>query len=189
MPSEIVLVTQLAIGLVFLRSSLGKLQHPGQFLRGLTEYDILPEWLVHPAGILLIGAEVMIALSHLSGWFLPLIVPASIALLSAFVAAMIVTIRRGVTVSCLCFSAGDGQEIVSIRTVVRLTLLLGVEMLLWHSLRSEPYWPPPYALNPRELLLALLCAGLVLNVTSWILAAPEIVVAQRLCRTYRERST
>lgn len=178
--TEILLLTQLAIGLVFLRSSLGKLRHPGQFATGMSEYRLLPASLVQPSAILIIAAELLIAVSHLTGVQLQYSVLSALALLSMLVVATIATMWRGLAVPCLCFSGGEGQ-MVSKRTVARLALLLSAEFMLWLGLWSGVKWPAPYNLDAAEVLIAVLCAGLTLNMLSWILATPEIVASRRNC--------
>lgn len=182
MPTDLLPVVQIAVGLVFLRSALGKLRHPQWFLRGVEDYRVIPARLVPYAGAFLIVAEVVIALSHLSGWFLVVIVPASIALLALLGAIVTITIRRGLAVSCLCFGAGEEQEVVSMRTTGRLGVLLCAELLLWLGIHSGAS-STMYDLGARELAIAALQATLTLTVVSWVFAVHEVSEVQRPCRT------
>jgi hypothetical protein len=57
MQAEILLIFQLAVGLVFLLSGITKLADREAFSRGLDQYDILPSRLVSPIGeLIIVGA-------------------------------------------------------------------------------------------------------------------------------------
>jgi hypothetical protein len=187
MRPEILLVAQLAVGLVFLQASIGKLRNRRQFLTELLEYDLLPAWLIYPTGLLLIAFEAMVALSHLTGWLIQLMAPATLTLLAVFCALLAVTIKRGLTVHCLCFGAADGQ-LVSKRTIVRVTALLCLEAVLWFGLRAGDHATSPADFSVGELLLMGLCSALALLVASWLFAIPEVRAVYKPCVTQRVRS-
>src|SRR5437867_2545141 len=123
MVAKVQLVFQLALGLVFLFSTTGKLRDATGFSRGIAEYKIVPSVLVHPVALLVILAEACLALTHLTGLLLGLAAPFGFFMLIGFAAAVGVNLRRGRTLSCHCFGTADG-ETISRRTLARLLMLL-----------------------------------------------------------------
>lgn len=181
------LVSQLAIGLVFLTASVNKLRDISGFFAGINEYGIVPAYLVRAVGVAVVVAEALVALSHLSGWLLVVAVPASVVLLSAFLIAIVVTIRRGLTVPCLCFGVGADHETASLRSAIRLISILAIEAALLYRLLGSSDWPSPLARSGGELLAALLAAALALTISSWVFSSPEVIAALRPCP--RDRDT
>src|SRR5690349_18057670 len=120
------LVCQLAVGLVFLTASANKLRDMSGFLSGINEYQIVPAHLVGAVGVGVVAVEASVALGHLSGWLLSVAVPASMALLLVFLVVIIVTIKRGLLVPCLCFGGGADHETVSLRSAIRLASILAL---------------------------------------------------------------
>lgn len=173
--ADVIVVLQLAIGLVFLWSTVGKLRDRRAFLRGLADYEILPDRFLNHVGHSVILLEAAVALSHLTGWNLDTMSLAAIVLLSSFMYAVAVALMRKKVVSCLCFSSAG--EVASKRTVVRLGILLAAEMLLWSHLRYGSA-----TLNEtsgRDLVVALVCAAVALVLISWILVLPAILALLR----------
>jgi hypothetical protein len=123
------LVVQLAIGMVFLFSTLGKLSDPVGFARGVGEYRIVPKSLEFFAAMLVIVTETFLSISHLTGWLLRIAVPVGLVMLLTFSTAVIINLRRGQAVPCYCFGASD-QELISGRTLARLLMLLAGEIVL-----------------------------------------------------------
>jgi hypothetical protein len=91
-----------------------------------------------------------------------------------------------VCVRCLCFGASD-VEPLSVRTIVRISLLAGVLLvLLTQSAEREGWLGAAY--SGRQALLALMCAVLLQILTSWALAAPELALLVKECRSCGRRT-
>lgn len=129
MIDEIRLVVQLAIGMVFLLSTPGKLIDPVGFARGVVEYRIGPKSLAFAGGMVVIVTEIFLAVAHLTGSFLRFAAPLGAVMLFIFSIAVAVNLKRGRALRCYCFGGADG-ELISGRTLTRLLLLLGGEMFL-----------------------------------------------------------
>jgi len=181
MSTDLIVLLQLSVGTIFLGSSLGKLRQPGRFLDGVRQYRIVPNRFASIIGCSIIVAEVIIAVSHLSGWLLAFIVPGSLLLLSSFFVAVLLVVRRGDIVECQCFG-GSGQQVVSKRTASALALLILSELFLYGLLAAGYRAATLHTLGLGELLAASACTGVTLIFVSWILAAPDVVAARRLCR-------
>ncbi|GFE85026.1 hypothetical protein GCM10011487_70260 [Steroidobacter agaridevorans] len=172
---QIALAVQLAVGLIFLWSSLSKLAHPVSFVEGLSEYAISRTMLATPIAVGVILAEGFIALSHLTGGMLASGVFGGIVLLLSFASVLVVVLKRGKPVRCLCFGVTQ-QEPVSFQTFARVGLLLAAELLLQFLQRAGLHWNTPLELTPSDLLAALLCAALAVLAASWVIVAPEILI-------------
>jgi hypothetical protein len=129
MIDEMRLVVQLAIGMVFLLSTPGKLIDPVGFARGVVEYQIGPKSLAFSGAMAVIVTEIFLAIAHLTGSFLRFAAPVGVVMLLIFSIAVAVNLKRGHALRCYCFGESD-VELISGRTLVRLLLLLGGEILL-----------------------------------------------------------
>jgi len=175
------LVLQLAMGGVFLASSLGKARHPMAFLRGVAEYRILPGPLAYAFGAVLIPAEAFVALSLLSGGAVPVAVPLATGLLLLFSVAVIVNLRRHRDMLCHCYGGG---ERLSARSLVQLALLIAATLFVWsgggESVRVLA--------SPDDALAALAWTLLSLVAALWLLHADDVVRLYRKgCRSCTRR--
>lgn len=175
--SELRLVVQLALGLVLAAACVAKLRRPGAFLRGVVDYDLLPRPAALVAGALLLPSEGLLAGALLSGWGLGIALPAAVALLAVFAAAVAINLSRQREVPCYCLGGEEGEKI-SPRTLARLALLLSGALLLAGDPRARALpltrWTPARMASGEDLLYALLLAALLLAAAAWLLHAPEL---------------
>jgi hypothetical protein len=175
--SELRLLAQLALGLVFGLSCGAKLRAPAAFVNGVVEYEVLPRPAALALGVLLIPLEGLLAASLLSGWLAGVALPVAMALLAAFAVAVAINLGRHREVPCHCLGGGEGEKI-SPRTLARLALLLGGSALVATDRRA---WVPPLTrwtvartAGGEGLLHAVMLAALLLAVGAWLLHAPEL---------------
>ncbi len=179
-------VVQLALGLVFLASALGKLRAPAAFARGVASYELLPRGLAVLVGYALIPLEALLAGAHLTGFWLRPGALVGALMLCAFGLGVAVNLRRGRGLPCFCFSA-KGGELLSARTLARLGLLLAGECLLlsdpvlWSGAPSLALFPGRLA-SPGDLAYALLLAGGTLSVAFWALSLPDLIYMVKGCK-------
>jgi hypothetical protein len=171
------LVARLALGLVFLLSTLGKLRRPAAFLRGVAEYEILPVPLAYVFGAVLVPVEAFLAVAHLTGRGLGVAVPLGIAVLLVFATAVGVNLGRNRDLLCHCFNSLGGERI-SARSLAQLALLLAAEVLLLSGPALRPVNPG----KPGDLALAGIWAIFCLLAGLWLLRADEVF---QLFRRYR----
>ncbi len=177
-------VTQLALGLVFLASSLAKLRDPAAFARGVASYELLPQGLARSAGYALIPLEALLACAHLTGLWLRPGALLGAAMLCVFALGVAINLRRGRGLPCFCFSARGG-ELLSARTLARLGLLLAGECLLlsdaalWAA-PSLPFFPGRLA-GASDLAYALLLACGTLAACFWALRLPDVIYMVKGC--------
>ncbi|OLB73944.1 MAG: hypothetical protein AUI14_24955 [Actinobacteria bacterium 13_2_20CM_2_71_6] len=171
------LVLQLALGVVFLVSTAGKLRSPAAFLRGVAEYEILPRPLALALGVALIPAEAFLAVAYLTGWAVAVAPPLTVVLLLVFAAAVAITLRRRRDVLCHCYGS-FGSERVSLRSLAQLGLLLAAALAVWSG-PGGGAGPGRVLHGPGEITLALAWALGGILVALWVLRADELVALAR----------
>jgi hypothetical protein len=171
-------VLQLALGFVFLLGATSKLRQPSAFARTVGRYRLLPSGLARPAALGLIALESFLAVSLLTGWGLELALPVAVASLLMFSAAVAVNLRRGRQIPCGCF--GDSSELLSVRTLVRLSMLLAAAVVL---LVLDLAGTPALAVGQVvaggwaglvEALVSAALAAFLLLLGLWLLNLPEV---------------
>jgi Methylamine utilisation protein MauE len=180
--TDIGAVLQMAIGVTFALSTVQKLRRPVSFIHGIRQYRLLPENLLAPFGALVIVLEAVIAIAHLTGLLVVYGRALGFLLLSTFLVAVASVMMRNIPVTCHCFGSAEG-EWVSARTVIRLLLLLGAEAYVLLMGMFHAAWTAPRDHGLVESLQAAMAASLLLAVTSWVLAAPDVKAMIRLCLT------
>lgn len=175
--SELRLVVQLALGLVFALACLAKLRAPAAFVRGVVGYQVLPRPAALVLGAALIPLEGLLGAALLSGWLAGAALPVAVVLLAGFTAAVAVNLARHREVPCHCLGGGAGEPI-SRRTLGRLAMLLGGAALLaadrgqWGLPLTR--WTAARVAAGEDLLQALTLAALLLAAAAWLLQAPEL---------------
>jgi hypothetical protein len=172
--SKFAVIIQLAIGLVFLVSSAGKLWDRRGFTDGLIAYRIIPQSWARLTSVAVIALEVFIALSHLTGYFSKIGFPIGLGLISILGIAVGVNLKRGRSVPCYCF--GTSESLISTTTLVRLALLAAGEAVLLAL--QKPIRTATLALP--NLLLALFWSTFVLLVSLWLFAVPDTLKVLRI---------
>jgi hypothetical protein len=181
MSPELSLVLQFVVGVAFLSSATSKMIAPALFFDGLRDYRLLPAVTIRYVGIFVIGTEGLIAVACLTGWELQYFVPVAFCLSAVFLMVTSITLARGLHVKCLCFGSSD-TEPMSVRTLVRISLMAGVLlMLLWQSPEQEIWHDATNSAG--QFLLSLACAVAIQILTSWALTLPELVQLIKGCRT------
>jgi Methylamine utilisation protein MauE len=174
MSPESTIVLQLAIGIVFVLSSAPKIRRPIEFARAMTGYGVIPSAWSLPVAIAIVSCEACIALAHLSGVLLQPAIVLCIALLLVLLLTVLRVLRRGTAVRCACF--GSAAEVVSGRTLARVLLLLGAEMLLWFGTQAAA---PRAELRLEQIIGGAMVAVLYLTLLSWLFAVPDFRVLLR----------
>ena len=118
-------VCQLAVALVFLRSSLAKLRDRNRFRRQLAAYELMHPALNGVAALIVVGVQVLVGITLLigpPGYLVAGSLVAALALVTVFLVAVSVTLDRGLSIECGCF--GDFGERVTRRTLLRLIVVV-----------------------------------------------------------------
>lgn len=186
----IALAFRLALGVTFVAASLGKIRRPRVFAVHVANYEVLPRRFAHLGGVLLISIELALGISLLTGYFVRVADALLICVLLLFIAAVGVNLRRGRRVPCGCF--GDGDELISPRTVARLVLLLSAAVLL--AALSDPGPTLEVATDQRgsdgaaRLIEASSLAAGGSLIALWLLHLPELLEVARRAREIMTRA-
>ena len=165
---------QIAVGLILLSGGLGKMRRWHSFQAILGAYEILPAALVAPIAFALVPVELLIGVSVLLGWNIPVSTGAAAGLLAIYAIAMAINIARGRTsIDCGCFQSI--RQPVEGRLVAR-NLLCSCALLASGVFADfEVAERALYAL-PAGLTLFVLYLGLS---TVWALDASRIAAFSR----------
>ena len=174
---------QLALGAVFFLAALPKLRKPRRFARVVAVQGVVPAGVAPMVAWGVVALETAVASALLTGW---LVAPAAVVatfLLAAFAVTTAVNLRRRRVVPCGCF--GSAAEMISVRSLVRLGLLLGADVVLvalWAtgtepvtlaSIARRGSQGAAYFFEVASVSVALMLVGL------WALHLPEIIAVFR----------
>lgn len=137
--SELLACCQLAVGIVFLTTSISKVRDPKRFIRDVRRYEVLPTRSAAVVAALLVAGEIGVAFALVTGLGVGIGAPLAVALTATFFSAVAVNLRRRHIVPCGCF--GDETEVVSELTLARLGLLLAVSVGIVIGDAAELYQP------------------------------------------------
>lgn len=186
MTQSALLATQIGLGLIFAYSSIMKLLSPSQFVKGVERYSVVsPNFAGLVAG-LVIAFELVAAVAHLLGWMLQTLIPFVSLTLAVFLVVIILFLRRGARVPCLCFGARSEEE-VSVSTTVRLAILICAELVLYVSIYMDFHDPFIYLLPASELFAGTTAAFSGILVIMWIMRLPDCWNLHRTLRNLCEK--
>jgi putative oxidoreductase len=135
-------LVRIALGIIMLWASVGKIRDPQGFAEIVENYQIVPPVLVNLVAVLLPWVEAICGLSLILGFFVrgsSLIVN---LLMLSFITAFILNIFRGIDVSCGCFSVSPRQTSASVLVLIRdsLFLIAGI-WVFYSSVRGDAEGP------------------------------------------------
>jgi len=177
--SYFTLAFQLSLGIVFLFSSLPKLRRPLAFTGAVVEYKILPAQVAHVFAFALIPLEAFLAVAFLTGWWIDIALPLAAVLLSLFLIAVAINLRRGRNIPCGCL--GNTSELISPRILARLLLLLTVVMFLTAFRSTSGVALPGLAGMTADVSTLIYVIQTVflsiffILLSAWILHLPELI--------------
>ncbi len=120
------LLFRLTLGVIFLYAGLVKGSDPQGFALSIYNYQILPGWMVTPAGILLPWVEVMVGASLLLGFLAGGGSLMASGLLAVFAIALLFNLARGLDIACGCFSTAETEGAATSLYVLRDLALLAM---------------------------------------------------------------
>ncbi|GAB6038926.1 DoxX family membrane protein [Fundidesulfovibrio butyratiphilus] len=134
MMSRVFPLARLAYGVLFLGAGLPKMADAAQFAHTVFNYQILPGHLVNAVALLLPAVEVVCGLALCLNVMARSAVIMLNALMVVFLAALGLTVWRGIDIACGCFGAGGSP--IDFLTVVRDVAFLGLGLFaMWGVFR------------------------------------------------------
>jgi len=137
--ARIILAARIVLGLVFLFASLYKLADPESFARATANYRLLPSGLVNLFAVVVPWLELVCGLMLLLGQWVRTGSFVITSLLALFVAAVAVSMMRGLDIHCGCFSPGSGRQ-VGLRLLAEDAVYLVVSVFLVFRARDQAGW-------------------------------------------------
>lgn len=169
MAAKMYTTAELIIGFVFCASAAAKIANPRRFYDGLRGYRLLPAKITAPAAILIIGVELLVGITHLTGYLLKVMAPAGLLLMLVFTVAVSIKLAHGDRVPCHCF--GESDERVSWKTLERLALLMICELLIVLTWASRAR----YQTTEGDRIFAFFWSIILLITASWFFAAGDLL--------------
>ena len=130
---QLVLVSRIFIGLLFVVSSLDKIVDPSAFSRSVADYGLLPSWMPAIIATILPWVELLCGFAVLFGVFLRGSSLLLSAMIAVFTLAVISALLRGLDISCGCFTQDPTAERIGWMKVVQNSSLIVLTLFLYYS--------------------------------------------------------
>lgn len=117
------LVVRLALGCLFLWSSLPKIRQPYDFLSSVYNYELVGPKLGVLVAMVLPWLELLVGICLVGGIFISGALLASIGMAAMFTFVLAWSLYQDLEISCGCFSASGG-ELISYSTLIRACVIL-----------------------------------------------------------------
>jgi putative oxidoreductase len=138
--SGFVLVTRLALGCMFIMSSLPKIQLPLKFLSDVYGYELVGPKLGVLVAMTLSWLELLVGICLVGGIFVSGALLASAGMGAMFAVVLASALIRGLDISCGCFGMNSGK--INYLTLIRAVVILLVSGLAYMAVilrdRTEP---------------------------------------------------
>ncbi len=121
--SGFIVVVRLALGCLFLWSSLPKIRQPYDFLSSVYNYELVGPKLGVLVAMTLPWAELLVGVCLVGGIFVSGALLASIGMAAMFTFVLASVLYRGLEISCGCFSA-SGAGAIGYSTLIRACAIL-----------------------------------------------------------------
>jgi uncharacterized membrane protein YphA (DoxX/SURF4 family) len=121
--SSISFLARIVLGGIFIYSGTVKILDPSGFAQAVSNYRIIPDWLVNPFALVLPWIETVAGISMILGIWIPggsLVIG---SLLLVFTIALSAALIRGLDISCGCFSTTQEGQTITWSYLVRDIIL------------------------------------------------------------------
>lgn len=181
--SEYLRIASLAVGIVFAYAAAMKMYDFSGFVIGIRGYKIVPVSIATWIASSIVLGESAIALAHLFGLGLRLLLPVAIVFLLVFLVFTLRSLKLGDGRPCLCFGA-NRHDTADAFGVIRLFILLSVEIVLFsREFSSVGRDVVSVASNLYEAIGFFSVAVLATTLFGWFLTPSKFLRAWRVVRT------
>lgn len=130
----ILLVIRLFLGFIFLYAAITKIAEPDAFAISIKNYKLIPEVLTNLFAVVLPWVELSSALLLIFGISVRENSAIISALLIIFIAAIFISVLRGLDIECGCFGTADGSKVGILKILENFgLLLLGIILIKYNS--------------------------------------------------------
>ncbi len=105
----IIIIIRAFLGVLFIYASIHKILYPAAFAETVSNYQILPGYLVNIFAVVLPWLEIMVGICLVTGIFLHGATTLAFLMLATFFVALASTFARGLNIDCGCFSQAAGS--------------------------------------------------------------------------------
>jgi uncharacterized membrane protein YphA (DoxX/SURF4 family) len=130
---QLVLLSRIFIGLLFIVSSLDKIVDTPAFARSIANYGLLPSWMPSMVATVLPWIELLCGFGVLFGLFLRGSSFLLSAMIAVFTLAVISALLRGLDISCGCFTQDPTAGHIGWMKVLQNTTLFALTLFLYFS--------------------------------------------------------
>ena len=127
----LIALLRVALGVVFIVASLGKIQDPEAFATNIANYRLLPYTVINAIAIVLPWVEVITGTLLILGVWIRASTMIVWGLLLAFSVAISQALARGLDISCGCFTTNLVAERMSWWTLIWDLIWLSWGILIW----------------------------------------------------------
>ena len=107
----LLLASRLILGFVFILAAVSKTSDPESFALAISNYRLLPDFLINISAIILPWIELCTGLLLLFGISVKENSAICSVLLVIFIGAILISVLRGLDIECGCFGTVDGSKI------------------------------------------------------------------------------
>lgn len=125
----LVLIARIVVALMFIVVGVGKITHPEEFAREISNYQLLPIIFINPLAIFLPWLELITGMMILFGVQIRANAILVAAMLIAFTIAIIIAVAKGLSINCGCYSQIAAQK-VGIPKILENTGLIILSLIL-----------------------------------------------------------
>ena len=110
---------RIVFGAIFIYASADKIMHPEQFAYMISNYKILPMELINFVALFLPWLEAVVGIFLIFGLFEWVSLTLFNGLMMAFMVVIVISLVRGLNISCGCFSSDPNAEKMTWLTLFR----------------------------------------------------------------------
>ena len=125
-----ILVLRIFLGVMFLYSSLHKIQHPDQFAIAVRAYELMPRELSQLFALFIAWSEAVAGVMLILGVMTQRAAGTILILLVMFTVAILSTMVRGMAIDCGCFSNEGGSQTNTPLIIRNLFLIAAAAMVM-----------------------------------------------------------
>ena len=123
-------VLRILLGALFIYASLDKIWSPGLFAKALSNYRLLPLFLLHPAAIVLPWLELITGLALITNIFPRAANLLAGGMLAVFTLAVLSALLRGLDFNCGCFDLDSTATNIGFLKILQNLGLMVLSILL-----------------------------------------------------------
>jgi uncharacterized membrane protein YphA (DoxX/SURF4 family) len=129
---KIILLLRVIVGFVFVYASIHKIADPETFAKSIANYRILPIFSINIIAITVAWIELVMGLFMIFGIFIKASSFIATFLMGFFATLVLVTIVRGIDITCGCFSPSSPKP-VGWQKFTENTILFIISFLVYYS--------------------------------------------------------